>query len=376
MSIPLIMVVVFGIIQKIGGNAMIFFIIVLFIIIGSGLTVAKNNEFYTDYMSHKNTNAINAIFSLLIFLSHCLTYIKMEGVFDQPYLDIRKFLGQLVVVTYLFFSGYGIMESIKKKGTDYVKGMPVHRFFKLWYHFAIVIVMYIIVSNGIIKRGYPIKDVLLSFTGYSTVGNSNWYMFVIFAMYIIIFVSFLIFRKHNVLAVVLVTVLSIGFIILEKDVLKLSAQFYNTVCCLPAGMFFSLAKPYIDKILMKNDVIWFTSFAVAIVIFAYFSLNRTNTLVHYIAFTLTALVVLVMFMMKANINSSILDWFGQHIFSFFILQRIPMLLIRHLGYAKQGYFFIITSFFGTIVLSVLFDTVMDKLDSIIFKPRKKKEIKA
>ena len=53
-----------------------------------------------------------------------------------------------------------------------------------------------------------------------------------------------------------------------------------------------------------------------------------------------------------------------------------MLLIRHLGFANREYFFIITSFFGTILLSVLFDAAMDKLDSIIFKPRKKKEIKA
>ncbi len=355
---------------------MIIFILILFAIICSGLTVAKKNEFYADYCSPKNTGTINAIFSVLIFLSHCLSYIKMEGVFDQPYLDIRKFLGQLVVVTYLFFSGYGIMESIKKKGTDYVKKMPVNRLFKLWYHFAIVVVMYIIVSNGILKKGYPLKDVLLAFTGYTTLGNSNWYLFVTFAMYIIIIVSFLIFRKHKILGVALVTVLSVAFVYVEKNVLELPAQYYNTVCCFPAGMMFSLVKPYIDKILMKNDVIWFTVFTVCVGVFAYFSLNRNEGLTYYTLFTLTALAVLVMFMMKATIKHSILDWFGQHIFSFFILQRIPMLLIRHLGFANRGYFFIITSFFGTILLSVLFDAAMDKLDSIIFKPRKKKEIKA
>ncbi len=355
---------------------MIIFVLILFAIICSGLTVAKKNEFYTDYCSQKNTSTINAIFSILIFLSHCLTYIKMEGVFDQPYLDIRKFLGQIVVVTYLFFSGYGIMESIKKKGTDYVKKMPVNRLFKLWYHFAIVVVMYVIVSNGILKKGYPLKTIILAFTGYATVGNSNWYLFVIFAMYITVIVSFLIFRKNKILAVILASVLSVAFVIVEKKVLDLPSQYYNTVCCFPAGMIFSLAKPYIDKILMKNDIVWFTAFTAGAAVFAYFSLNRNENLVYYTMFTLTALAVIVMFMMKANISNSILDWFGQHIFSFFILQRIPMLLIRHLGFADREYFFIITSFFGTIFLSVLFDTAMDKLDSVIFKPRKKKEIKA
>ena len=285
----------------------------------------------------------------------------MEGVFDQPYLDIRKFLGQLVVVTYLFFSGYGIMESIKKKGTDYVKKMPVNRLFKLWYHFAIVVVMYVIVSNGILKKGYPIKDIILAFTGYATVGNSNWYLFVIFAMYITVIVSFLIFRKNKILAVVLASVISVAFVIVEKKVLDLPSQYYNTVCCFPAGMIFSLLKPYIDKILMKNDIIWFTAFSVGIAVFAYFSLNRNEGLVYYTLFTLTALAVVVMFMMKANIQHSVLDWFGQHIFSFFILQRIPMLLIRHLGFANREYFFIITSFFGTIFLCVLFDAATDNV---------------
>ena len=36
-------------------------------------------------------------------------------------------MGQLVVVMFLFYSGYGIGESYKKKGVNYVQQMPVHR---------------------------------------------------------------------------------------------------------------------------------------------------------------------------------------------------------------------------------------------------------
>ena len=103
---------------------MLVFVFTLIVLICSGLSVAKKNEFYSDYCSPKNTNTINAIFSILIFLSHAVTYVKLDGVLDAPYFEFRSFLGQLVVVTYLFFSGFGIMESIKKKGTPYVKAMP------------------------------------------------------------------------------------------------------------------------------------------------------------------------------------------------------------------------------------------------------------
>lgn len=351
---------------------MLVFIFILIALICSGLSVAKKNEFYSDYCSPKNTNTINAIFSILIFLSHAVTYVKLEGVLDGPYFEFRSFLGQLVVVTYLFFSGFGIMESIKKKGIPYVKAMPKNRFFKLWYHFAIVILLYTVVSVGIAGKRYSITHWLLSFTGLKAIGNSNWYLFVTFALYIIVIVSFLIFRKSQKFALASVCILSVGFVILEKE-LGLGSRYYNTLLCFPLGMFFSMLKPYIDKVFMKNDILWFVGFSASVVLFAYFSQNRDNRLLYYILFTFFALAVIVMFMMKVNISNSVLDWFGQHIFSFFILQRIPMILLREFGYNKNGYFFIIVSFFGTIFLSVIFDAFTDKLDSIIFTRKLKQK---
>lgn len=350
---------------------MIIFVLILVAIMCSGLTVAKKNEFHADYCSPSNTNTVNAIFSVLIFLSHAVSYVKLDGDFDAPYFSLRTFLGQLVVVTYLFFSGYGIMESIKKKGISYVKGMPVNRFFKLWYHFAIVMILYTIVSVGIMGNRFSLNHYLLSYTGYTSLGNSNWYMFVTFALYIIIFVAFMIFRKNNGLAVAAVWGLTILFLIWEKHI-GLHPVFYNTIRCLPAGMLFSLLKPYIDKLFMKNDVIWFCGFTVSMAGFAYFSQNRYDSDIHYGLFVLLALAVLVFGMMKVNIKHSVLDWFGQHIFSFFILQRIPMMLLSHIGYTKNGIIFVILSFFGTVALAVIFDEAMDRLDKIIFRKRLKK----
>ncbi len=349
---------------------MLVFIFIVIVLICSGLTVAKKNDFHKDYCSPKNTNTINAIFSILIFLSHAVTYVKLDGVLDNPYFEFRSFLGQLVVVTYLFFSGFGIMESIKKKGITYVKAMPVQRFFKLWYHFAIVILLYTVVSVGVAGKKYAITHWLLSFTGFKAIGNSNWYLFVTFALYIIVILSFLLFKKSQKVALISVGVLCVGFVLLEKE-MGLGSRYYNTLLCFPLGMFFSMLKPYIDKVFMKNDMFWFVGFSASVVLFAYFSQNRDNRLLYYILFTFFALAVIVMFMMKVNISNSVLDWFGQHIFSFFILQRIPMILLRELGYNKNGYFFIIISFFATVFLSVVFDTFTDKLDTIIFNKKKK-----
>ena len=348
---------------------MLVFIFILVALICSGLSAAKKNEFYEDYCSKKNTNTINAIFSILIFLSHAVTYVRLDGVLDKPYFEFRSFLGQLVVVTYLFFSGFGIMESIKKKGVDYVKEMPKNRFFKLWYHFAIVILLYTVVSVGVAGKKYTVIHWLLSFTGLKAIGNSNWYLFVTFALYIIVILSFLLFKKSQKVALISVGILCIGFVLLEKE-MGLGSRYYNTLLCFPLGMFFSMLKPNIDKLFMKNDIFWFVGFSASVVLFAYFSQNRDNRLLYYILFTFFALAVIVMLLMKVNINNSVLDWFGQHIFSFFILQRIPMIFLREFGYNKNGYFFIIVSFFGTVFLSVIFDAFTDTLDSIILNKNK------
>ena len=344
---------------------MLIYIFILIAIICSGLTAAKKNEFFKDYCSPKNTATINGIFSVLIFLSHSVQYLKLDGVLDGPYFDLRNFLGQLVVVTYLFYSGYGIMESARKKGTAYIKDMPKNRLFKLWYHFGIVVILYIITAF-ITGRKLDLLKTILAFTGLTSVGNSNWYMFVTFAMYIIIIVAFLIFRKSNKPALLGVFVLTGVFAYVEYKA-GLASRFYNTIFCFPAGMLFSELKPYVDKALMKNDITWYSGFTVIGAVFIFFSHNRDASLIHHSLFAILGALLITVAFMKINVSSSILDWFGEHIFSFFILQRIPMALLKFAGINKIPVAFIIFSFFSTVLLAMLFDTAMDKLDKKIFK---------
>ncbi len=344
---------------------MLVYIFILIAIICSGLSAAKKNEFFKDYCSPKNTATINGIFSVLIFLSHSVQYLKLDGVLDSPYFNLRSFLGQLVVVTYLFYSGFGIMESARKKGTAYIKVMPKNRLFKLWYHFAIVVILYIITAI-ITGRKLDLLKTIFAFTGITSVGNSNWYMFVTFAMYIIIIAAFLIFKKSNRLALVGVFVLTCSFAYAEYK-LGLASRFYNTIFCFPAGMLFSELKPYIDKALMKNDITWYTGFTLIGGLFIFFSHNRDSSLIHHSLFAILGALLVTVALMKINISSSILDWFGEHIFSFFILQRIPMAILKFAGVNKIPVAFIIIAFFSTVLLAMLFDTAMDKLDKRFFK---------
>ena len=100
---------------------MIIFYILLGLLVISRIRLQVNN-FYTDYLSFDTTNAIKGIFIALVFINHAIPYIYNAGyVFDDSFasklfLFSNSFIGQWIVAMFLFYSGYGVMESIQKKG--------------------------------------------------------------------------------------------------------------------------------------------------------------------------------------------------------------------------------------------------------------------
>ncbi len=348
---------------------MLIYIIILLILVVGGITAKGKNEFFSDYLCPKNTATVNAIFSVLIFFSHGVQYVTLNGPLDAPYFALRSFLGQIVVVTYLFFSGYGIMESITKKGKAYVKAMPWNRFFGLWYQFALVVILYVL-TNLAVGKSMTLKNVLLAFTGVTSVGNSNWYLFATFMLYAIVYLAFMLAGKRRAVGVLVTCALSVVYVAVLIETKWLPARFYNTFLCFPLGMAYSFVKPKVDALLMKNDGIWITAFVCTLTAFLYCSGNRGDSRLMEIDFYLLSVLVIVLFMMKVQIRSTVLDWFGSHIFSFFILQRIPMIALKQLGFAGKPHFFLVVCFFATVLLATLFDMLIAKLNPLIFKTKK------
>lgn len=346
---------------------MTIFLVILIGILFLGMKISPQGEFFNDYAGKKQTSTINGIFTILIFLSHSIQYLALEGPLDNAYLTLRYTLSQLVVAPFLFFSGFGIMESISKKGMDYVKQIPKNRFFKVWYHFALALIPFIILSF-IFERHYKLSHILLAFTGFTAVGNSNWFMLATFAMYLIVFVSFMLCKKHKVWGIIITFALTGAFIFFEYK-MGLETYYYNTILCFPAGMVFSMIKPYFDKFIMKNDLIWYSSTGIAALLFVTTKDVAKANIVTYNGFAILFVILLMMLAMKIKLGNRILDFFGSHIFSFFILQRIPMIILSEIGYNKQKYSFIVVSFICTVVITILFDKLMEKTDKLIYSKR-------
>lgn len=347
-----------------------------FMIVFVGMKPAKNGEFYSTYISRSQSTAVNGLFTILVFLTHVSTYIKLGSAYDKPYTSFKAFMLQMVVVPFLFYSGYGIMESIKKKGISYVKQVPKNRFLKVLLHFDIAVLLFLILNTAL-GTTYPLSRVLHAFTGYTSIGNSNWYIFAVLGLYLIVFAAFMLARKNYVLGVILTTVLSIGFVYLQMR-LKRPVYCYDTIILFPAGMIFSLLREKLDALLTRHEAIYYTVFGLAVVAAGYFYLNRHNGIEYYSVWGMLFMGVILLATMKIQIGNGILEFFGSHVFSIYILQRLPMIFLTKIGLAaSHKYVFVVLSLFATIAMAVIFDLAMDKLDKILFtrKPKKLPEAK-
>lgn len=346
---------------------MIFFLLVFLLIIFKSINICTNeNHFNTNYLSIENTNVIKGIFVILVIFSHSSQYINLNSVYDSAYTSFMKFMGQMIVSVFLFYSGYGIMESLKKKKFSYIKTIPTKRFLKVLINFDIAVLLYLVL-NLILGTHYDIKTTILSFIGWENIGNFNWYILAVLVLYLLTFIAFLPMKWWNnnkslYLYAAFFTILSIGFVYFEMKMGKQS-YYYNTIILYALGIWYSLLKQYIENITFKNDIIY-SAICALLLLLLYFSYdNRASYGIEsYSLWAVCFTITLILFSMKVSFKNTILSWFGTHIFSVYILQRIPMMILHHLGIAQNHkYFFIILSIIITICLAQIFDNLTGKM---------------
>jgi len=149
--------------------------------------LAPVQSFHNDYLSHKNTVLVNGVFVILVYLSHSSAKVELSHSLDTFYLLFKQHLLQLVVVTFLFYSGYGMCESMKRK-KGYTKALLTSRLPKLFLHFNVAIALYLVVQSFLGKT-YSLPHILKAMIGWSSVGNSNWYIFVILLLYVFMYIA-------------------------------------------------------------------------------------------------------------------------------------------------------------------------------------------
>lgn len=328
----------------------------------------RKDGFFADYIDYRNIQPIKGIFILLIFISHFVQYVNLKGVWDAPYFQIRGYLGQLVVVPFLFYSGYGIAESIRQKGHNYVRNMPVHRMLKVIFQFDIAVVVYA-VQRYSMGNTFGFKRFLLSLIGWESVGNSNWYIFAMLCMYLVTWLSYFVFRRSKTVPLVTSTVLTLVYIVLMKQVKD--TYWCNTILAYTAGMWYSYYKEKLEKWIFAGEWRYMLCLAGALSGLILLRPYWASLKVYEIVSVLFA-AVCVLITMKVQITNRFLAYCGEHLFSLFILQRLPMIAFNNSAIEKRTGLFFVVCLVMTLILSVAFDKFTAWLWNGLFRCTKAK----
>ena len=299
-------------------------------------------------MAPKYTTAIKGIFTVLIFCSHIRGYQSLPDHWSNSlYSTVFDYLGQLIVVMFFFYSGFGIWESQKKKN-DYTNTFFKRRILKTLLHFDIVIFLYILVQAFSPIR-YTTKDYLLCWIGWTSVGNSNWFIFVILGLYLIAHLSLLFQKKFGHGAILLTLVLSACFWIWLRIIMHQPSWWVDTLAAFPLGLIFSQYKPVLDQWLEKKN--YYPVLAVLLSVVAFLLAYKFVKIDIYGGVSCLFCCLTMLLSSLVKIGNPILDWLGKNAFTIYIIQRLPMIVFSQLGINQPSALYVVLVLTTTLLLA-------------------------
>lgn len=322
------------------------------------------NKVNADYMGREVTTSVKGIFAIVILLSHMRGYITLDSNSDGLYNKIISAIGQLMVAPYFFYSGYGIMESYKKKA-DYVNNFFKNRVLKTLFHFDLAVLLFLIVESCM-GHDYPVVNYIFCWVGWESIGNSNWFVFDILVLYVIVYLTLGYHKRYRTDVVSFVIIVTIITAILW-GALKVSGRggwWYNTLFCFPAGLLFSVLKERINDIMHRKGgyIISLLTMCIMFILCEIFMNGITETIMSVIFCFLLVLIT-----MKIRINNKMLYWLGINCFGIYILQRLPMNILKETGLIDNNLVFAVIVIPSALLMSWAFTKMTDAVDQKIFR---------
>jgi hypothetical protein len=238
--------------------------------------------------------------------------------------------------------------------------------FPLWLNMAIGVTLFL-VMNIILGIKYSIADILLSYTGIKSIGNSNWFIFTTLVLYAFTLICFngkvlklLSYKK----SLIIFTALSILYITCGQVINN--TLFVNTCICFSAGMWFSEYKDSFERFLKNKYFLkLFLSYMVFLILFI---LNKKlglgNNNFFYSIYSISFVLCILVTSMKVSLNNKVFEFLGQHLFWIYVLQRIPMICLK--GKIDNNYLYFMICFIITILMSY----AMNKFSKFVLQKEK------
>lgn len=333
---------------------------------------------HEDYIGRGQTDSIKGIFAVIILFSHMRNYLPEPGEHDRIYYSVLDAIGQLMVVMFMLYSGYGVMESLKCNRKKYLSTFITHRLLKVWLMFAIAVFLFLILDLAL-GANYGAKNYALCWIGWESIGNSNWFVFDILILYLLTYTTLRIADSQgwDLKKCAIGVFASVILFDLFLRTAGKESYWYDTIVAYPLGMFYSLYKKQIEEHTRGwRRVVWLLIMAGLYAIFNYVSLSdllqangglkMINHLVYIFTSSFFAL-ALVLATMTLKLDNKALRWLGVNAFAIYVLQRLAMILCTHFGLNDNALVFSAIVIPSTLIIAALFTAGTNHLNSSLFK---------
>lgn len=310
-----------------------------------------------EYMSIPSTQSIKGIFIILVFFSHFNSYALLSSRWDLLYKAVVELFGQTMVTMFLFYSGYGVMESVKKKGIAYVNDIPSKRILSTLFRFDCAVLLFGL-CRWVYGEYFTFSDLLLSLVGWEALGNSNWYIFVINLLYAITFIAFKVTGDEKPKqAFIVVLALTCAYVLVLHFWQIKPLHWYDTALCYALGMWFSLYRKQVEQAVGANQKIYvFSVLAVAVCFLLCMKLYYVPFL--WVVKNLSFAVLVVLVTMGVRVGNPVLQYCGENLFEIYILQRLPMIVFHKMGMYEYPVAYFLLCCAATLLISIPFRKVV------------------
>ena len=324
------------------------------------------------FLDRDYTTSIIGVFAVIIFFSHFSDYVDNTPLnkLDELAFFTTSALGQLMVVPFMFFSGYGIFEQFKKKGSKYATNLPKNRIFKVYLMFLIAWSIFLILSF-ILKNYYSWDRYVLSIFGIVNIGNSNWYVVVILVLYITTYISMRIFGENKVATLLVNLALALVILFTLKEC-NMDSCWWDSIPAYMFGIVFSYIKPNILSFYKKNKFNRWIFFAFSIGLTVIFGMlnNTYHSPFLYEGMVISFCLIFASFLSLFHAGNKIVLTLGKYCFWIYILQRIPMMIFSQMPEIYSNVYLLFTMCaITTAILAFSIDKLFTFIWNKISKPK-------
>lgn len=333
---------------------------------------------HDDYINRGQTDSIKGIFAIVILFSHMRNYLPEPGEHDHIYYAVLDAIGQLMVVMFMLYSGYGVMESLKHDRRKYMSTFLTHRLLKVWIMFAMAVFLFLILDLAL-GEIYETKQYIWCWIGWESIGNSNWFVFDILVLYLLTY--FVLITADRLGWNLKICTFGVFMAVIIFDLFLRSAgkesYWYDTIIAYPVGMLYSLYKKQIEE--YARGWRWALCFIVTSTLFALFTYvslsdilqsNGALKMINHLLFICSSsffALALVFLTMKLKLDNKALRWLGINAFAIYILQRLSMILCTHYNLNDNALLFSAIVIPSTLLIAAVFTAGTNRINSYLFK---------